>query len=111
MRQAIKGSTYTFTSHIKLLPLELREDRQELLEESNELRSHVVLIFRIWCPLGESSTDGLFDIENTGEVGPAVLVHDWFSSTDDPAERAILLQETFEGRASRSTVGPENEVV
>ena len=98
--------TYAFARKIKLLFLHLWEDFQELLHKSNHLSCKTVFILvvankyhvsnlkyqiehsyiDIGLPLWKSSANGLFNPQNTWQVGPTEFVRCGFRLTHTPRE-------------------------
>ena len=82
-----ESQTYTLTGEVCLLPLQFRENLQELLQKSNKLRSQIVLVPDVRNSLRVTSPDGLFDVQHAGQIGPTVLVHCGFVLAKRPRER------------------------
>jgi hypothetical protein len=86
----------------ELLALQLRKDLEELLIETDELCSELVLILDVRRALREVGAHGLFGLEGRGYVRLAVLVHGRRSLAEGPRERPVLLQEALKGGAARA---------
>lgn len=99
-------NTYTFSSKIKVLPLELRENLEELLHEANKLFSKVVLILNqrvnfhssmkrkrayadVRYTLRVARADRLLDPEDAREVRPAELVRGRLCLAVSPGEGLV----------------------
>jgi len=84
--------TYAFTCQIQLLAFQFRKDLKELLHETDELSSNIVLILSVWNTLRKPRANRLFNPKDGRKVGPAVFIHRWFGLTQGPTERLQTYQ-------------------
>ena len=66
MTQKKRFKTYTPSGEIGLFTLQLWEDLQELLQESDKLLSQIIIVLDGRGSLGETSPNRLFDIQHAG---------------------------------------------
>lgn len=76
------------------------EGVDEVLPELHELVCDIDLILRSRGALGEARADGLVDIDDIGQAVPPVRVLNGRIGAILPKERAVLLEETLERRAT-----------
>ncbi len=84
---------------------------QEILEETQELRSHVGFAGRGWSALGKASANRLLDPDHIGQIDPGIGILDWLVGTILPQEWTIFLEEAFKRRAPRAPIEPNGYFV
>jgi hypothetical protein len=90
-----------------------RKGVHEVLEESKELGGSLFLIFRraIATDMAETSTSGLFNPDDVGQVRPRPVVLHGQVGAVLPQERAVLLKETLKTGAAWSSVQPNQDLI
>lgn len=87
------------------------EGIQEILEETQELRSYICFAGRGWSTLRKASADWLFDPDHVGQVDPGIWILHRLEGSVLPQEWSIFLEQSFERGASRPSVEPDGYFV
>ena len=127
------SQTYTFSGEIHLLTLQFGKDFQKLLQKPNKLRSQIFLVLNVRRSFRETGPDGLFDIQDTGQVCPTVFVHRGLVLAITPRKRLskkgrniqseyesssqvkneisypVLLKQSLKGRAPWTSIHPDRQ--
>lgn len=89
-----------FTRNVNLVSLH-GKGIDEVLVETHELLSDIILILGSNLASGEARVNGLLNPQDVGKVMPAPGVWYRLQSTILPQEGTVFLQEAFERRAAR----------
>ena len=103
-----QSGTYALSGEIRRFAFQFGEDLQELLQESNKLRSQIIFVLDVRSSLRVAGPDRLFDVQHTGQVCPAVLVHRGLVLTPTPRERLPKRGHVYPQRGR--SLGTKNEV-
>ncbi len=101
-----KKLTIGFRENTEVPVLVLRELRVEGLQQSPDIWGSGHSTSDLVVAIGESSADGLINIEHIGIAIPAVRIQGWRASPVYKMARTILLEKTNHATAARASVKP-----